>query len=249
MNPSVPPGEDSDLRSELFKPTDWQVVELAGQANSTEAAGALEQLCRTYWYPLYAYVRRRGYNAQEAQDLTQEFLLHLLEKNYLAHADRQKGRFRSFLLAALNHFLTSEWRRGQTAKRGGKGCLLSLDDDTAEIRYALEPVSDLTPERIYERRWALTLLDQALGRLRDELAADGKARQFDLLQGFLTDETETNDYERVAAQLEMKPGAVAVAVHRLRQRYHEMVRQEVSRTVGNPAEVEEEIRWLLAAAS
>jgi RNA polymerase sigma-70 factor (ECF subfamily) len=208
---------------------------------------ALETLCRAYWYPLYAYIRRKGHDAQEAQDLTQEFLIRLLEKDYLAHADRHKGKFRSFLLAALNHFLVNEWRDARAVKRGGSQPFISLDDNTAEGRYTLEPVSDLTPERIYERRWALTLLDQALTRLREESVAAGKARQFDQLRGFLTSEAREGDYDDAATQLTMKAGAVAVAVHRLRQRYGELVREEIAHSVGSRDEVEDEIRWLFGA--
>jgi DNA-directed RNA polymerase specialized sigma24 family protein len=235
--------------AESFRTTHWSIVLLAGQSPSPRSAAALEKLCRAYWYPLYAYVRRKGHEREEAQDLTQGFLAHLLEKNYIAHADRNKGKFRSFLLVALNHFLANDWRRAQTTKRGGGQIPISLDDVTAEQRYSLEPVSDLTPEKIYERRWALTLLEQALARLQEEMALAGKTRQFDQLRGFLTSEPGENDYEVAAAHLEMTAGAAAVAVHRLRQRYREVVREEIAHTVGSPAEVEDEIRWLFGAVS
>jgi len=220
---------------------------LAGQEASLQSAEALERLCRTYWFPLYAYVRRRGYDAEEAKDLTQEFFLRLLQKHYLAHADRSKGRFRSFLLTALNHFLANDWRRAQAAKRGGGQPLISLDDPAAETRYALEPLSDLTPEKIYERRWALTLLDRALGRLAAEYEAAGRSPQFERLQGFLATESGETRYAAVAAELGMTADAVGVAVHRLRYRYRELVREEIAHTVASPAEVEDEIRWLFTA--
>jgi RNA polymerase sigma-70 factor (ECF subfamily) len=222
-------------------------VLLAGQHGSPRASESLEKLCRTYWFPLYAYVRRRGHTAEEAKDLTQEFFVRLLDRDYLAHANRHKGKFRSFLLSGLNHFLANEWRRAQAAKRGCGRPQISLDDTTAESRYSLEPVSDLTPEKLYERRWALTLLEQALCRLRDEFVANGHGRQFDLLRGFLTTGVAETRYAKVAAKLGMTSGAVAAAVYRLRHRYSEIVREEIAQTVAGPAEVEDEIRWLFAA--
>ncbi len=231
----------------MFQTTHWSVVRRAGQRASRRSAEALEHLCRTYWFPLYAYVRRRGYEAPEAQDLTQEFFVRLLAKHYLTRADRSKGKFRSFLLTGLNRFLSNEGRRARAAKRGGGQPLLSLDDETAERRYALEPASQLTPERIYERHWALTLLDRALARLRAETLAGGRARQFEQLRGFLTTEAGETRYAAVAAELGMTTDAVGVAVHRLRQRYRELVREEIAQTVTSPAEVEQEIRWLFTA--
>ena len=233
--------------AELFQTTHWSVVVRAGQQASVQSAEALEKLCRTYWFPLYAYVRRRGYEPTEAQDLTQDFFIRFLEKGYLTHADRQKGKFRSFLLTALNHFLVNEWRRAQAIKRGGGGPLISLDDETAESRYAREAATHLTPEKVYERRWALTLLDQALGRLGEEFAAAGQGREFDRLRGFLTTEAGESRYAEVAEELGMTSGAVGAAVHRLRRRYRDLVREEIAHTVASPAEVDEEIRWLFTA--
>ncbi len=249
MSLSEPERASAASSAESFTTTHWSVVLLAGQHPAPQAAEALEKLCRTYWYPLYAYVRRKGYDAPDAQDLTQGFLMRLLEKNYLAHADPTKGKFRSFLVAGLNYFLTNEWRHRQAAKRGGGQVPISLDDDTAESRYARESVPDLTPEKLYERRWALTLLDQALVQLQAEMAAAGKARQFDQLRTFLTTEATRSDYAAVGAPLEMTAGTVAVAVHRLRQRYRELVREEIAHTVASPAEIEDEIRWLFAAVA
>jgi len=231
-----------------FVTTHWSVVVAGGDPNSPHAAGALEELCGAYWYPLYAYVRRRGHAVEEAQDLTQAFFARLIEKDWLAEADASKGRFRTFLLTALNHFLAKEWRRDQAAKRGGGKVLVSLDD-TAEMRYAQEPASQLTPEKIYERRWALSLFDRALSRLRDQYATAGKSRHFDFLKQYLSTEAADGEYARVAVELEMSTGAVAAAVHRLRQHYRELVREEVAQTVESPTEVDEEMRWLLATLS
>jgi DNA-directed RNA polymerase specialized sigma24 family protein len=239
----------SEDKAAAFATTHWSVVISAGQPTLPRAKEAMEVLCRTYWYPLYAHVRRRGYDAQEAQDLTQEFFVRMLTNSYLAHADRARGRFRSYLLVALNHFLTDEWRRGHAAKRGGGQPLISLDAGTAETRYALEPASDLTPERIYERAWALTLLDQAMAKLKEECVAGGKGLQFEQLESFLTSEATQSDCAAAGAQLGMTAGAVAVAIHRLRQRYGELVREAVTHVVASPAEVEDEIRWLFAAAA
>ena len=206
----------------------------------------MEELCLAYWYPLYAYVRRRGHSTEEAQDLTQEFFARLIEKHWLAEADSRKGRFRTFLLTALNHFLAKEWRRSHAARRGGGQVLISLDD-TAEARYAQEPASEVTPEKIYERRWALSLFDRALSRLREQYAAAGKTALYDHLKGCLSGEPAEGEYARLGGELEMSPGAVAAAVHRLRQHYRQVVREEVVHTVENPADVDDEIRSLLAA--
>ena len=227
-----------------FTTTHWSVVRAA-----PESASALETLCCTYWYPLYAYVRRRGHSPEEAEDLTQEFFARLLAGKDLSGVDRAKGKFRSFLLAALNHFLANEWDRATAAKRGGNQVLISLEDENAEERYRMEPVAGADPERLFERSWARTLLAQGLALLRAEYAADGKTRQFEQIRCFLTEEVGEGGYAGVAAQLNMSTGAVAVAVHRMRQRYRELVRHEIARTVTTPVELEEEIRHLFAALS
>jgi len=227
--------------------THWTVVLEAGDDGAPQAAAALEQLCRTYWYPLYAYIRTRGHGIEEAEDLTQGFFLRLFENHRLARVDPGKGKFRSFLLSALNHFLANEWRRSRAAKRGGGQPPISLDSNLAESRYLLEPASSLTPEVIFERRWAMTLLDNALNRLRAECAGAGKADQFEKLKEFLTAGPEESQYGPAAAELGMTNGAVAVATHRLRQRYRELLREEIAHTVASPAEVGDEIRWLCAA--
>ena len=227
-----------------FTTTHWSVVQAA-----PVSASALETLCCTYWYPLYAYVRRRGHSPEEAEDLTQEFFARLLASKDLSGVDRAKGKFRSFLLAALNHFLANEWDRATAAKRGGDPVLISLDDENAEVRYRMEPAVEVTPEKLFERSWARTLLAQALTRLRAEYAADGKTQQFEQIKRFLTEETGEGGYSSVAIQLNTSTGAVAVAVHRMRQRYRELVRHEIARTVTTPVELEDEIRHLLAALS
>lgn len=211
------------------------------------AAEAMAELCRVYWYPLYAYVRRRGYDVHEAEDLTQEFFLRLLAKNYLAAADREKGKFRAFLLASLKHFLANEWDRAEAQKRGGGQVILGLDTLSAESRYRLEPWHDLTPEKLFERQWALTVLDQVLGRLGAEShVLDGRQAVFDRLKQFLTGSHRSASYAEVAAELEMTEGAVKVAVHRLRRRYRQLLRDEIAQTVAGPEEIDDEIRYLLS---
>jgi RNA polymerase sigma factor (sigma-70 family) len=232
-----------------FTVTHWSVVLQAGRGASHAGRAALEQLCGRYWYPLYIYVRRRGHGPEEAQDLTQEFFARLLERNDLAQADPAKGRFRSFLLGAMNHFLSNEWRKARAAKRGAGLALMSLDEEVAEGRYRGEPATESTPETLYERRWALTLFDSALTRLGEEWNIASKARQFEELKQFLSRTADQGEYERVAGQLGMSTGAVAVAVHRLRQRFRELVHDEIAHTVASPTELEDELRHLFAVLS
>lgn len=222
-------------------------MQAAGHDSSPDAHEALEKLCRTYWYPLYAYIRRKGLGEHEAQDLTQGFFAQLLERQSLCGLDREKGKFRSFLLAALKHFLADEWDKAQTVKRGGGKPLISLDDETAESRYRLEPSHDLAPDKIYERRWALTLLEQVLTRLEVEYVNDGKNVMFDELQQFLQGKQPGAPYSNAARTLGMTEGAVKVAVHRLRRRYRELLRMEIANTVASASEIEDELRHLLAA--
>ncbi len=245
--PGAPEGEASG-RS-YFTTTHWSVVLRAAQVGMPGVQEALETLCRLYWYPLYAYVRRRGYGPEEAQDLTQGFFAQILQRNDVAQADRNKGRFRSFLLGAMNHFLAYEWRKAHAAKRGGGRTFIALDDPAVEERYRRESSSDVTPERAYERRWAVTLFDRALTRLQTEWNSAGKGAQFDALKRFLSDEAGEGEYAEVAKGLQMTPGAVAVAVHRLRQSYRETVRDEVAQTVSGPEELEDELRHLLDVMS
>lgn len=244
----------NDLDSQLpqqsareFVTTHWSVVLIAGGAASREADTALEHLCHAYWYPLYAYVRRQGHGAHDAQDLTQGFFARFLERKHLRLADRERGRFRTFLLCSLKHFLINEWEKERAVKRGGAHAHIPWDEQTAEGRYLAEPVAGLTPESIYEKRWAVTLLEKVLGRLRDKYTAEQKAPLFDALKPYVWGETITVGYEVLAARLCISVGALRVSMHRLRESFRELLRDEVSRTVASPAEVDEELRHLVAA--
>ncbi|MBI2947188.1 MAG: sigma-70 family RNA polymerase sigma factor [Verrucomicrobia bacterium] len=229
-----------------FATTHWTVVLAAVERSSPQASDALGKLCQTYWYPLYAFVRRQGYTADDAQDLTQEFFCRLFEKNYLADVRREKGKFRTFLLAAMKHFLANERVRSRRIKRGGGRTLLSLEDGQAEQRYLLDPENDLSPEKLYEQRWATTIMEQALTRLREKCERTGKSTQFQLLKNFLTTEPNDGDYAAIATRLKISPGAVGVAVHRLRHRYGELIRAEIAQTVAQPADIDDELRYLYA---
>jgi len=229
----------------VFATTHWSVVLTAGQNDVPQAQDALEKLCQTYWYPLYAYVRRRGYARADAEDLTQAFFAWLLERNWLGGADQQRGRFRSFLLTSFSRFLANEWDKARTQKRGG-GRMVSLPFDVADTQCAREPVDNLTPEQSYEWRWALTLLEQVMNRLSAEFVTDGKAEFFEALKPCLLGERTKQPYAALASKLGMTEGSVKVAVHRLRQRYRQLLRDEIANTVAEPEEVEEELRYLFA---
>ena len=225
------------------------MVLAAGRGDSPDSKRALASLCETYWYPLYAYVRRRGHHVPEAQDLTQEFFARLLEKESLRVADPQRGKFRSFLLASLNNFLAKEWRAARAQKRGGRRVSIPLDLQSAESRYSLEPAHELTPEKIYQRRWALTLLEGTFSKLREEFVGRGKIGLFEHLKGYLVMEKSTVPYRQLATELEMTEGAVKVAVHRLRRRCRELLREEIAQTVAQPEQVDDELRELFTAVS
>ena len=232
-----------------FVTTHWSVVLSAREENSAESSAALETLCQSYWYPLYAYVRRQGHSPPDAEDLTQEFFARLLQKDHLQGVTREKGKFRTFLLVALRRFLVNQWTRGQAQKRGG-GCVhVPLQGHSAETRYLAEPADRLTADKLYERRWALTLLDRVLERLRQEFVAAGKAALFEQVKGSLMAGKGAIPHSEAAAALGMSEGAVKVAVHRLRGRFRELFREEVAHTVAGPEEIEEEIRHLLGAFS
>ena len=233
----------------MFATTHWSLVLAARGRPSPDARAALADLCRVYWYPLYAFVRRSGHDATTAEDLTQEFFARLLEKGWLGQADRTKGRFRSFLLAACKHFLTNERDRARALKRGGGKPPLPIDFGGADERYAREPADELTPERLFERRWALALLDQVLVDLRAEYAAAGRGALFDRLKAHLGGAADSAPYESVAVELGMTAGAVKVAAHRLRQRYRDRLRDAIARTLNDPAAVDDEIRHLFAVLS
>ena len=233
----------------VFATTHWSVVLAAGRSDSPQAAEALERLCRAYWYPLYAFVRRQGHNAQDAEDLTQAFFAHLLRKDFLSGVGREKGRFRSFLLACLKHFLADEWEKAHAAKRGGAAPERLLDLEQAEERYQLEAHVEANAETLYERRWALDLLDHVLDRLRHEAVASGKIAVFDQLQCCLLGERPTETYAQLGARLGMSETAVKVTVHRLRQRYRALLREEIAHTVTRPDEIDEEMRYLFEVVS
>jgi RNA polymerase sigma-70 factor (ECF subfamily) len=232
----------------VFATTHWSVVLAAGDTISGPAQPALETLCRTYWYPIYVYVRRKGYGPDEAQDLTQEFFAQLIAKEHLRLADRTKGRFRTFLLAMLDSFLGREWSRAHRQKRGGQFSFLSLDQQTPEQRYRLEPADTDTPEKKFVRQWARTVLTQAMDALESEWQADGKGSLFREVKGLLSGERGV-PYLDLAQRLGMTEGALRVMVHRLRQRYGELLRCQIAHTVATAEEVDEELRYLLQVLS
>jgi RNA polymerase sigma factor (sigma-70 family) len=236
-------------RGDIFATTHWTVVLAAGGQSSPAADMALEELCRTYWYPLYAYVRRQGHSLENAEDLTQEFFARFLEKNYLAGLKSDHGRFRAFLLASLKHFLANEWDRANRQKRGGGATVLSLDYQGADTRYQIDPADQLSPDKLYDRAWALTLLERVVERLRDESRKEGRAGQFEQLKFYLMVDKNAVPYAEAAAALIMSEGAVRVAVHRLRKRYRELLRQEIGQTLADPGQVEDEMRSLMGAFS
>jgi RNA polymerase sigma-70 factor (ECF subfamily) len=221
-------------------------VASARDPDGPQAQAALEQLCRTYWYPLYVFVRRQGRSVADGEDLVQGFFAKFIEKNYLAGVEREKGRFRSFLLMAFKRYAANEWDRDRREKRGGGRGVVSLDGPDTELRYSIEATQAASPEQAYERQWALTLLDQVLNRLEAELDLPGKRNIFGALKMFLNGEKGAS-YAEVGAKLGMSEGAVKVAVHRLRQRYRDLLRLEIANTVGDPGSVEDEMRHLLAA--
>ena len=231
--------------SSQFPTTRWTLVVAAGDPNRKEARPALVSLCDSYWYPLYAYLRRRGYSADEAQDLTQEFFVRVLEGRYLDRADPEKGRFRSFILTSLKFFVADEGDRDRAQKRGG-GALVPLEFSSGEERYQREPAHEETPERIFERRWALSVLDRVVERLRNEFVQHGRPEHFDRLKVFLLGQSDA-PYAALAREMKTSEGALKVAIHRLRKRYREVFRQEIADTVADPAEVESELRYLAAA--
>ena len=210
---------------------------------------ALETLCRAYWYPVYAYVRRKGYQSEEAQDLTQEFFAQLIARGHFRLADRTKGKFRGFLLSTLDYFLAREWTRAHRQKRGGQFTFISMDEYPPEERYQLEPVEHETPETIFLRQWALTVLKQAMNALEAECGANGKAALFREAKNLLSGERDGSAYAQISKCLAMGEGAARVAVHRLRQRYGELLRTEVAHTVSGDGEVDEEMRFLIRALS
>ena len=232
-----------------FATTSWTKVLAARDAPSTEARQALESLCRVYWYPLYAFIRRQGHDAEESRDLTQAYFAELLEKGYLDDYDPEKGRFRVFLMTSVKHFVSKQREKALAWKRGGRANVVSLDAQEVEGRYRFEPVDRLTPEQIFERRWALTVLERALTRLRREQEDTDRGAEFKRLEGFLTGQQPTTSYREVAAELGTSEGAVKTSIHRLRQRYGQLLRSEIAETVASPAEVDDEVKHLLGVVA
>jgi RNA polymerase sigma-70 factor (ECF subfamily) len=232
---------------ELFHTTRWTVVLAAGRAQTPEADVALEKLCATYWFPLYAYVRRRGYSREDAEDLTQAFFASFLAKNYFDGLSAERGRFRAFLLTALKNFLANQWDKSQRQKRGGAATHLSLDWHSADTQFQVASVAEQTPDQAFDREWAAALLGSVIERLEAECAAAGRARQFTTLKAFLSVGKEAVPHAEAAAALGIEEGAVRVAVHRLRKRYRELLRDEIAQTLSDPCDVDEEMRALLGA--
>jgi DNA-directed RNA polymerase specialized sigma24 family protein len=233
----------------VFATTHWSVVLAASHGESEPAQRALETLCRAYWYPIYVYVRRKGHGPDDAQDLTQEFFAQLIAKEHLSLADREKGKFRTFLLAMLDYFLAREWSRAHRQKRGGQFIFISLDQQTPEERYRLEPADNDTPEKRFLRQWALTILKQAMDGLESECEANGKGALFREVRNLLSGERDAGAYAEIGRRLALSQGAARVAVHRLRQRYGELLRSEIGQTVSGPKEVDEEMRYLMSVLS
>ena len=236
-------------RRPAFVTTHWSLVLSARDKQSSQSAGALEKLCRAYWFPLYAYIRRSGQSKENAEDLTQAFFARLLEKNFLDSAKQERGRFRSFLLIALKRFLANEWDKAKAQKRGGFQTHISLDTDLAERKFQTEFAAEISPDLAYERRWALTLLEQTMSRLRSEFQRDGKIAEFEKLKIFLAADKKEIPYARVAAEMKLSEAALRVAVHRLRKRYRELFREEIANTLAEGESVDEELRHLLEILS
>jgi RNA polymerase sigma factor (sigma-70 family) len=229
-----------------FTTTRWSVVLLAGQEVSPESAAALEKLCRTYWQPVCAFARRKGWSEEDAKDLTQQFFVRLLERNDFSGVDPRKGKFRTFLLTAFTHFLTNEFDRVNALKRGGGRTIISLDQFSPDQLGGVPPAEEFSPGTIYDLRWAQTIVQTALEQLKEEMSKADKASQFAGLKRFLTANAAPGEYAQTAEQLGVETSSVPVLVHRLRQRYRELVRDEVAQTVSSPVELEEEMRYLLA---
>ncbi|MBI1176620.1 sigma-70 family RNA polymerase sigma factor [bacterium] len=234
-------------RDGLFVTTRWTAVLQAGRKSSPDSDRALADLCRTYWYPLYAFVRRRCQSREDAEDLTQGFFEKFLSKNYLEGLNAERGKFRAFLLASLKHFLANEWDKTGRQKRGGGAQVLSLNWQSADERFHIDPPDHASPDRLFDREWAITLLEQVVERLRTECVADGRAELFEQSRGYLMLGEAAIPYADAAEKLGLEEGAVRVAVHRLRKRYRQLLRDEIAQTINDPAQVQEELRSLQAA--
>jgi RNA polymerase sigma-70 factor (ECF subfamily) len=246
---SQAPTESSTPPRDYFATTHWTVVLAAGKCSTPQSDSALEELCQTYWFPLYAYVRRRGHTREDAEDLTQAFFARFLAKNYLAALDSEKGKFRAFLLASLKHFLANEWDKSQTQKRGGSATHLSLDWKTADAQFQIASTAGPGPEQAFDREWAVALLEKVIQRLQSECEADGRAPQFATLRVFLTASKGAIPYASAAKSLGLNEAAARAAAHRLRKRYRQLLRAEIARTLADPAQADEEIQALFGAFS
>lgn len=242
MSVAEEPSESPGQRAVAFPTTHWSVIVRAGDSQSPEAASAMERLCSTYWYPLYVFVRRKGYGHEDASDLTQSFFARLLDKRPLRSLDANRGKFRTFLLTSMTNFLVNEWDKSQAQRRGGGAKALSLDEAAAADRYELEPVDHNTPETLFERRWARTVVDVVVERL----AAETEEKRFDVLKGFLLEDKGAVSYDAAAAQLGISVPAITSAIHRMRGRFRVLLLEEVANTVERPEEVQEELHHLLA---
>jgi RNA polymerase sigma-70 factor (ECF subfamily) len=243
------PAQDTSVASadsggRIFKTTHWSMVLRVGDGQSIEATQALEELCRDYWYPLYAFVRRKGHNHEEAQDLTQAFFAKLLEKNQISRADPERGRFRTFLLRSLENFLRTEHRDATTQKRGGDKVIISWDEHLAAERYSAESADSDSPTAVFQRQWATVLLESVLGALRREFSQSGKAELFEQLEPHLWGDDTSTPYACIAEALKMTAVSVRVAVHRLRERFHDLLRAQIAQTVESADDVEDELRYL-----
>jgi RNA polymerase sigma-70 factor (ECF subfamily) len=243
---STPPPESAAAHG-VFATTHWSVVVSARDHSSPKSGEALESLCKAYWLPLYAYCRRSGHSPANAEDLTQGFFARLLEKDYLKSASQEKGRFRSFLLVALKRFIANEWDHQHALKRGGFTRFVSIDQELAESRFASEPAHNLQPDLLFDRQWAMTLLDHTLARLRQEYLETGRAQLFEYLHGCLAKDETALPYAEIATRLNLTEAAVKMAVHRLRIRYREILQNEIAQTVASPSDVELEMKHLFAA--
>lgn len=246
MEPSTESANTTNAGKNWFETTHWSVVLGAGQ-HSAQQEAALARLCQTYWFPLYSFIRRSGHSPEDAQDLTQEFFARLLEKDYLKAAAPEKGRFRSFLLLVLRRFMANEWDRATSQKRGGGRPVVSLDAQDTEDRYLAQPAEQLSPEKLFERRWAATLLDQVMGKLKAEFSATRGEALFDELRPFLGGDEGEDSYTGLSARMGMSEGTLRVTVYRLRKRYRELLRLEIANTVQTPEAIDDEIRYLFSA--
>lgn len=253
MNEPVAPGssarplERSGTAHGIFVTTHWSLVLSAQGKDGTRSTEALEALCKAYWYPLYAYARWAGHSPADAEDLTQGFFARLLEKDFLKSAAQEKGRFRTFLLVALKRFMANEWDRTHAKKRGGFSQFVAIDPEFAESRYAADPATGVDPERVFDRHWARTVLDRTLDQLREEYVSTGRAELFEHLAGSLAKDATALPYNEIAARLRLTEAAVKMAVHRLRRRYRELLLAEISQTVANPSDAQQELQELFRA--